>query len=43
MGLAQAQAYAQTLHDQAFEALAFFGEDAKDLTAISQFLLARQS
>ncbi|MCH7314816.1 polyprenyl synthetase family protein [Acinetobacter sp. ANC 3882] len=43
MGLAQAQAYAQTLHDQAFEALAYFGEDAKVLVAISQFLLARKS
>ena len=43
MGLAQAQAYAQRLHDQAFEALAYFGDDAKELTAISQFLLARKS
>jgi farnesyl diphosphate synthase len=43
MGLAQAQAYAQTLHDQAFEALAYFGDDAKELVEISQFLLARQS
>lgn len=43
MGLEQAQAYAQSLHDQAFEALAFFGNDAKELVEISQFLLARQS
>ena len=43
MGLAQAQAYAQTLHDQAFEALVYFGDDAKELVEISQFLLARQS
>ncbi|MDF2418869.1 (2E,6E)-farnesyl diphosphate synthase [Acinetobacter beijerinckii] len=43
MGLEQAQAYAQSLHDQAFEALAFFENDAKELVEISQFLLARQS
>ncbi|MCU4580201.1 polyprenyl synthetase family protein [Acinetobacter gyllenbergii] len=43
MGLAQAQAYAQMLHDQAFEALAYFGDDAKELVEISQFLLARKS
>jgi farnesyl diphosphate synthase len=43
MGLVQAQTYAQTLHDQAFEALAYFGDDAKELTAIAQFLLARKS
>ena len=41
MGLEQAQIYAKALHDQAFEALAYFGEDAKELTEISQFLLAR--
>ena len=43
MGLQQAQAYAQNLHDQAFEALAYFGDDAKELVEISQFLLARKS
>lgn len=43
MGLAQAKAYAQTLHDQAFEALAYFAENASELNQISQFLLARKS
>ena len=43
MGLEQAQAYAQILHDQAFEALDYFGENAKELVAIAQFLLARKS
>ncbi|MBC9230473.1 polyprenyl synthetase family protein [bacterium SPL81] len=43
MGLEQAQAYAQSLHDQAFEALAYFGENAKELIAISQFLLDRKN
>ena len=41
MGLEQAQVYAKELHDQAFEALAHFGDNAKDLVDISQFLLAR--
>ena len=41
MGLEQAQIYAKELHDQAFEALAHFGENAKELVEISQFLLAR--
>ena len=39
MGLEQAKSYAKELHDQAFEALAF-GDDAKELVDISQFLLA---
>lgn len=43
MGLEQAQAYAQTLHDQAFEALAYFGENAKELIEISKFLLDRKN
>ncbi|ENW03078.1 polyprenyl synthetase family protein [Acinetobacter beijerinckii] len=43
MGLEQAQAYAQILHDQAFEALAYLGENAKELIAISQFLLDRKN
>ena len=43
MGLENAQIYAQQLHDQAFKALAYFGEDAKELNQISQFLLARKS
>ncbi|ENW95467.1 polyprenyl synthetase family protein [Acinetobacter sp. NIPH 298] len=43
MGLEQAQAYAQTLHDQAFEALAHFGDQARELLEISHFLLARKS
>ena len=41
MGLEQAQIYAKELHDQAFEALAYFGDNAKELVEISQFLLAR--
>lgn len=43
MGLENAKVYAKTLHDQAFEALAFFGENADSLNNISQFLLARKS
>ena len=43
MGLASAQAYAQKLHDQAFQALAYFADDAIELTQISQFLLSRKS
>ncbi len=37
MGLEKAQAYAQTLHNQAFEALGYFGDDAKELVAIARF------
>ncbi|MBF4456617.1 polyprenyl synthetase family protein [Acinetobacter sp. SK-43] len=43
MGLEQAQVYAQTLHDQAFEALEYFGENAKELIEISKFLLDRKN
>lgn len=43
MGLENAQVYAQQLHDQAFKALEYFGDDAQDLNQISQFLLARKS
>ncbi|WP_436662154.1 polyprenyl synthetase family protein [Acinetobacter sp. P1(2025)] len=43
MGLEQAQVYAQTLHDQAFEALQYFGENAKELIEISKFLLDRKN
>lgn len=43
MGLEQAQAYAETLHDQAFEALEYFGENAKELIEISKFLLDRKN
>ncbi|OTG65500.1 polyprenyl synthetase family protein [Acinetobacter silvestris] len=43
MGIEQAQVYAQELHDQAFQALAYFGENAADLNQISQFLLSRKS
>lgn len=43
MGLEQAQAYAQTLHDQAFQALEYFGENAKELIDISKFLLDRKN
>lgn len=41
LGLTQAKEYAQQLHDQAFEALSYFGEDAKQLSDISTFLLNR--
>ena len=41
LGLTQAKEYAQQLHDQAFEALSYFGEDAKQLADISTFLLNR--
>ena len=40
MGLQQAQAYAQNLHDQAFEALAYFGDDAKELVEIFTILVS---
>ena len=43
MGLENAQAYAQQLHDQAFEALEHFEGQAQDLLNISEFLLHRQS
>lgn len=43
MGLEQAKAYAQQLHDQAFQALEYFGDQAAELNQISQFLLARKS
>lgn len=43
MGLEKAQAYAKALHDDAFEALAYFGENAASLNMISQFLISRQS
>ncbi|WP_445116274.1 polyprenyl synthetase family protein [Acinetobacter sp. WZC-1] len=42
MGLEQAKVYAQQLHDQAFQALAGFGEDAAALNQILRFLLSRQ-
>ena len=43
MGLDNAKAYAQQLHDQAFAALNYFEEMATQLTQISQFLLSRKS
>ena len=43
MGLDNAKKYAQQLHDQAFKALEYFGNDAQELNLISQFLLARKS
>ena len=43
MGLDNAQAYAKTLHDQAFNALAIFGDNAAQLNQISHFLLSRKS
>ena len=43
MGLEQAKQYAHKLHDQAFESLEYFADDATELNQISQFLLSRQS
>ena len=43
MGLEQAKAYAQELHNQAMDALAYFGAQAEELTQITQFLLSRKS
>lgn len=42
LGLEGAKAYAQQLHNQAFQALTYF-ENADDLNQISEFLLARKS
>lgn len=43
MGLEQAKAYAQDLHNQAIGALAYFGDQAEQLSQITQFLLSRKS
>ena len=43
MGLENAQAYAEDLHNQAMNALAYFGDHAEELTKITQFLLNRKS
>lgn len=43
MGLEQAKAYAQDLHNQAMNALSYFDDQAEELTLITQFLLARKS
>jgi farnesyl diphosphate synthase len=43
LGLAQAQNYAQQLHDQAFAALEYFEQGAAQLLSISEFLLHRKS
>ena len=43
MGLENAQAYAEDLHNQAMNALAYFGENAEELKNITQFLLKRKS
>lgn len=43
MGLENAQAYAEDLHHQAMNALAYFGENAQELKKITQFLLKRKS
>lgn len=43
MGLENAQAYAEDLHHQAMNALAYFGENAQELKNITQFLLKRKS
>ena len=42
MGLQAAQAYAQQLHNQAFNALSHFSENSEQLYAISEFLLHRK-
>ncbi|WP_273778639.1 MULTISPECIES: polyprenyl synthetase family protein [unclassified Acinetobacter] len=42
MGLQEAQAYALELHDQAFQALSYFGENAAELYRIAEFLLVRK-
>jgi len=43
LGLEQAKEYAETLHNQAVNALAYFGDDATELLKITQFLLNRKS
>ncbi|NHB57685.1 polyprenyl synthetase family protein [Acinetobacter sp. 194] len=43
MGLQGAKDYAQQLHDQAFQALAYFGDQARELNEISTFLLSRKN
>lgn len=43
MGLEQAQHYASRLHQEALDALAYFGNDADELHQITQFLLKRKS
>ena len=43
LGLEQAKAYAQQLHDQAFASLEHFQSGAEQLQFISEFLLHRQS
>lgn len=43
MGLEEAKVYANTLHQRALEALAYFGKDADQLHQITQFLLKRGS
>jgi len=43
MGLEQAKAYAQQLHDQAINALNHFEGQAEELMQITQFLLTRKS
>lgn len=43
MGLEQAQVYARDLHQQALEALQYFGESAQDLLEIAGFVLSRKN
>nr|WP_218949678.1 MULTISPECIES: farnesyl diphosphate synthase [unclassified Acinetobacter] len=43
LGLEQAKEYADSLHNQAVNALAYFGDDATELLKITQFLLNRKS
>ncbi|AXY60865.1 polyprenyl synthetase family protein [Acinetobacter sp. WCHAc010052] len=43
MGLEQAKAYAEELHDQAFASLVSFGDSARMLNSIAVFLLSRKN
>ncbi|WP_130804654.1 polyprenyl synthetase family protein [Acinetobacter ihumii] len=43
MGLEAAQQYAQSLQQQALSALDYFGESARDLLEIAQFVLSRKN
>lgn len=43
MGLEPAKTYAQDLHNQAMDALLYFGDQAEELRQITQFLLSRKS
>lgn len=43
LGLEKAHQYLQQLHDQAMTTLSYWGDDARELSAIAQFLLSRKS